>query len=115
MTDSSKSDARHPATDPAHDSNDNAFNQPTGYSGQGYLRDREVEEGREHPSGHPLTGDPSTHGGVDQAQDGKRDIPPESGKRGWVDLQTGEVHGSGSGAGGGDAGEDFDAGTPGGA
>jgi hypothetical protein len=35
-------------------------------------------------------------------------IPPENGARGWVDQKTGAVHGSGSGAGGGQPGEDFD-------
>ncbi|MBJ6120845.1 hypothetical protein [Sphingomonas mollis] len=113
MTDPSKPDASHPGADPAHDPSDNAFDQPTGYSGQGYLREREEAEGRKHPSGHPLTGDASTHDAIDQTQDEKRDIPPDSGKRGWVDAKTGEVHGSGSGAGGGNGGEDIDAGTPG--
>ena len=108
MTVPSKPDARHAAH-----SSDNAFDQPTGYSGQGYLREREEEEGRKHPSGHPLTGDPSRHDTTDQAHTEKRDIPPETGKRGWVDAKTGEVHGSGSGAGGGNAGEDIDGGTPG--
>lgn len=36
-------------------------------------------------------------------------IPPEDGKRGWIDQKTGAVHGSGSGAGGGQPGEDFSA------
>lgn len=36
------------------------------------------------------------------------DLPPENGKRARVDPATGEVHGAGSGAGGGNAGEDFD-------
>lgn len=38
----------------------------------------------------------------------KRDIPPENGKRAWIDSATGTVHGSGVGAGGGSEGEDFD-------
>jgi hypothetical protein len=45
--------------------------------------------------------------GADEATDG-RDIPPEAGKRAYIDNKTGEVHGSGSGAGGGNAGEDID-------
>lgn len=35
-------------------------------------------------------------------------IPPENGKRASFDEATGAVHGSGSGAGGGNPGEDFD-------
>ena len=42
-------------------------------------------------------------------------IPPESGTRGWIDQKTGTVHGSGSGAGGGQPGEDFDRDVAGGA
>ncbi len=40
-----------------------------------------------------------------------RDIPPENGKRASIDRRTGEVHGSGVGAGGGSPGEDFDSDT----
>lgn len=36
------------------------------------------------------------------------DIPPDNGKRASVDPKTGEVHGSGVGAGGGSPGEDMD-------
>ncbi|MCW6534236.1 hypothetical protein [Sphingomonas lycopersici] len=36
------------------------------------------------------------------------DLPPDNGKRARVDPATGEVRGAGSGAGGGNAGEDFD-------
>ncbi|MCU6453446.1 hypothetical protein LPN01_05080 [Sphingomonas sp. A2-49] len=35
------------------------------------------------------------------------DIPPDNGRRASIDPRTGEVHGSGSGAGGGNPGEDF--------
>ena len=42
-----------------------------------------------------------------------RDIEPENGKRAYLDPKTGEVHGSGAGAGGGNPGEDLDDG-PGG-
>ncbi|WP_375398553.1 hypothetical protein [uncultured Sphingomonas sp.] len=38
----------------------------------------------------------------------QRDIPPDNGKRASIDTRTGAVHGSGSGAGGGNPGEDFD-------
>lgn len=37
-----------------------------------------------------------------------RDIPPDNGRRASIDPATGEVHGSGTGAGGGQPGEDFD-------
>ncbi len=37
-----------------------------------------------------------------------RDIPRESGKRAYIDNRTGEVHGSGASAGGGNPGEDID-------
>lgn len=42
------------------------------------------------------------------------DIPPDAGRRAYIDEKTGEVHGSGAGAGGGNATEDYDADTPGG-
>ena len=41
-------------------------------------------------------------------------IPPEAGKHAHVDPKTGEVHGSGASAGGGNAGEDYDDDTTGG-
>jgi hypothetical protein len=39
---------------------------------------------------------------------GTPDIPPENGKKAWIDSATGRVHGSGVGAGGGSSGEDYD-------
>ena len=36
------------------------------------------------------------------------DLPPDNGRRAAIDPATGEVHGSGAGAGGGQPGEDFD-------
>jgi hypothetical protein len=42
------------------------------------------------------------------------DIPSEAGKRAYIDEKTGEVHGSGAGAGGGNPIEDYDTHTPGG-
>jgi hypothetical protein len=41
-------------------------------------------------------------------------IPPDAGKRAFVDEKTGEVHGSGAGAGGGTGAEDYDHDTSGG-
>ena len=36
------------------------------------------------------------------------DIPPDNGRRAFFDKKTGAVHGSGTGAGGDNPGEDFD-------
>ncbi len=47
-------------------------------------------------------------GGLDPSSPATRDIPPENGRRASIDPVTGEVHGSGVGAGGASAGEDFD-------
>ena len=51
--------------------------------------------------------DGARNAGADEAADG-RDIPPEAGKRAYNDNKTGEVHGSGSSADGGNPGEDID-------
>ncbi len=103
-----------PLPDPAPDraAPTRPFDADTGYSGQDYRRASEEAEGRGHPSGHPLTGDPAINAPVG-ADDARRDIPRDNGKRGWVDPATGEVHGSGAGAGGGNPGEDLDTATPG--
>ena len=101
----------HPNVDPERDISSNPFDNPDGYFGQDYSPEREAEMGRQNPSGHPLTGD---HSAVTQPSEDphSRDIPPENGRRAWSDPETGEVHGSGSGAGGGNDGEDFDDATP---
>lgn len=79
----------------------NNFDRKDGYSGQDYNRNREAEEGKKTPSGtvaaRPGEADPS-----------QEDFPPEAGRRAFFDPNTGEVHGSGSGAGGGNPGEDYD-------
>ncbi|RZL85765.1 MAG: hypothetical protein EOP66_00585 [Sphingomonas sp.] len=41
-------------------------------------------------------------------------IPPDAGRRAYIDEKTGEVHGSGAGAGGGNPTEDYDTDTSGG-
>lgn len=69
-----------------------------GYSGQEYDADdfaanRLLRESGEGP----------TH----SAQSGDDRFPPENGRRASFDGRTGEVHGSGVGAGGGNPGEDF--------
>lgn len=87
------------------------FDNLSGYSGQEYSREdaqRLVAEdpgGRVNPRGDP-------HRVVPEEGD-RRDIPPDNGVRAYFDPESGEVHGSGVGAGAGDAGEDFDTGTPG--
>ena len=104
----------HPAVDREHDPSRNPFDEPASQTGQAYSQDRERAMGRAGPSGHPLVGD---HATVDPPHDDPEghDLPPENGRRAWIDPHSGEVHGSGSGAGGGNEGEDFDEQTPGGA
>lgn len=72
------------------------FNRPEGYSGQGYRRADEDALGLR-------AADPPV-----PAPDGHPDLPSDNGARASVDPVTGEVHGSGMGDGGGQAGEDFD-------
>jgi hypothetical protein len=69
-----------------------------GYSGQefdaeNFAADRALQESAEAPKR-------STAGADDR-------FPPENGRRASFDERTGEVHGSGVGAGGGNPGEDF--------
>lgn len=81
--------------DPERPRRGNAFDQPTGYSGQDYRVDRERAEGRR---------------GADPAfrpHDDGADLPPDNGARASVDPRTGEVHGAGAGTGGGNPGEDL--------
>ncbi len=89
------------AVDPGRDPDRNPFDTDTGLYGQEYHRDREAAMGRQAPSGtvaaHP------GEAGPDNA-----DLPPDNGRRASFDPATGAVHGSGSGAGGGNPGEDFD-------
>lgn len=40
------------------------------------------------------------------------DLSDDNGRRGYIDQRTGEVHGSGADAGGGQPGEDFDSDAP---
>lgn len=82
----------------------NAFDRDDGYSGQDYDRTREAAEGAKAPSGtvaqRPTDAAPSDCG--------EADLPPDAGRRAFFDPKTGEVHGSGTGAGGGNPGEDYD-------
>jgi hypothetical protein len=91
----------HPQVDPERTTPHNAFDTPTGYSGQEYDRDRgAAQDASEADRRSP----PSS------ADD--RDIPPDAGHRATI-AANGEVRGSGAGAGGGAAGEDYDEGSPG--
>ena len=99
----------HPDVDPGRPEPLNNFDRPTGFTGQAYSRDREVGDGHDRPSGHPLIGDTAR---VDRpvGDPAGRNIPVDNGRRASFDSVTGEVHGSGSGM-----GEDFDTATSGGA
>lgn len=77
------------------------FGKGEGYSGDEY-------DSADHAAERYLQNRDGAHNAsADEPADG-RDIPPEAGKRAYIDNKTGEVHGSGSGAGGGNAGEDID-------
>ena len=97
---------RHPEVDPERERTPKPFNDGRSYSGEDYHIKDEVAMGRAHPSGEATTWTP---GPTDPgATHHRRDIPPEVGKRAWSDPVTGEVHGSGTGDGGGAAGENYD-------
>ncbi len=83
------------------DRNADGFGKGKGYSGDEYDNSDHAAER------HLQNRDAAHNAGADEVADG-RDIPPEAGKRAYIDNKTGEVHGSGSGAGGGNAGEDID-------
>ena len=86
--------------DPERPRDSNEFDRPAGYSGQGYTIGRDLAEGAR-------AADPAFRSQVDG-----RDIPVDEGHRASADRDTGEVHGSGAGIGGGNPGEDFDSATP---
>ena len=80
---------------------DDGFGTGDGYSGDEYdsvnhAAERHLQNRDRAPGADPA-----------DTADG-RDIPPEAGKRAYIDNKTGEVHGSGAGAGGGNPGEDID-------
>ena len=81
--------------DPGRPRDANAFDQPEGFFGQKYDVAKEAAEGR-RTADRPSTAPASL------------DTPPDNGRRATIDPATGEVHGSGVGAGGGQPGEDFD-------
>ena len=83
------------------DRTEDGFGKGEGYSGDEYdSADHAAER-------HLQNRDGARNAGADEAADG-RDIPLEAGKRAYIDNKTGEVHGSGSSAGGGNPGEDID-------
>lgn len=82
------------------------FGKGKGYSGDEY-------DSADHAAERYLQNREGAHdAGADEPANG-RDIPPEAGKRAYIDNRTGEVHGSGSSAGGGNPGEDIDLDTSG--
>ncbi len=90
-----------PKVDPDRNTAGNPFDNQDGLYGLEYSREREAALGAKAPSGTVAArpGDPAP------PQDPA--IPPDNGRRASFDPRTGEVHGSGSGAGGGNPGEDF--------
>lgn len=90
--------------DPERPRDAGPFDQQQGFSGEDYSPERERAEGRAHPSGE--VNPDATRADAPEAH--RRDIPPEDGHRAYFDPATGEVHGSGVGAGGGVEGEDYD-------
>ncbi len=99
----------HPAVDPERTRPTNPFDHDAGVSGQSYSRERDEQLRRDDPPG-AVAAKP----GPREEPSRGRDIPPENGSRAWIDPKTGEVHGSGAGAGGA-PGEDYDSDRAGGA
>lgn len=102
-TDERRADAPldHAEVDPERSHQPKPFNRASGYSGEGYSEADERALGADLPSGTVA------------ARPGERvadpaPVPPDNGQRASFDPVTGAVHGSGSGAGGGNPGEDFD-------
>lgn len=87
-------------TDPQHNRKP-AFDKDEGKFGQGYTLDDERKLARDMPTGS-VAAQESTVREEDPL------LPPDNGRRASFDPVTGEVRGSGVGAGGGAAGEDMD-------
>ena len=87
--------------DPERPRDSNPFDRQDGLYGLDYDKDREAALGERLPSG-TVAARPGDSG---PPQDPA--MPPDNGRRAWFDPATGAVHGSGSSAGGGNAGEDF--------
>lgn len=84
-----------------------AFDKESGKFGQGYTLEDERRLGAQMPAGS-VAPRPS------QVDDQDPGMPPENGRRASFDPVTGEVRGSGAGAGGGNPGEDMEADRAGG-
>jgi len=96
-----------PEIDPTVPQTGNNHGEADGYSGQEpgtYASPTPTEA----DAGAVRGGMPADRGSGPGAGQDASDIPPEAGHRATVDQRTGEVHGSGAGAGGGRAGEDLD-------
>lgn len=78
-----------------------AFDKDEGKFGQGYSLEEERKLGAQMPAGS-VAPRPS------RVTDDNAAMPPDNGKRASFDPVTGEVRGSGAGAGGGNPGEDFE-------
>ncbi|MBB4618393.1 hypothetical protein [Sphingomonas abaci] len=94
-----------PATDDSQEMRDNPTGTKGHYSGQEY-----DSHARKNP---PQVAVGAGEGGVarhpiDATHAPGEAIPEEAGRRAHVDQRTGEVHGSGMGAGGGSEGENYD-------
>lgn len=102
MTDTHPRDS-HPNVDPERTPK-SAFDGNDSYSGQNYTRERERAE-------YEQTSEERVRSASSEETEWHRDgdgavHPTEAGKHASFDRNTGEVHGSGSGAGGGNPGED---------
>jgi hypothetical protein len=80
---------------------DDGFGKGDGYSGDEY-------DSMDHAAERHLQNRDRAPGVESVERDDGRDIPREAGKRAYIDNKTGEVHGSGASAGGGNPGEDID-------
>ncbi|MBM7406298.1 MULTISPECIES: hypothetical protein [Sphingomonas] len=111
MNDTGPFDRDHPHVDPQRTEPKNAFDRSDGASGQEYTPERALAEYGDSPVA------PVHQSGLPQgdavAPEGQ-DLPPDNGSRAWINQKTGEVHGSGAGAGGGNPGEDYDSDRQGG-
>lgn len=90
-----------PKIDPERNPEGNPFDSDKGFYGLDYNKDREAALGKQQPSG-TVAAEPTDDGPPRDPA-----LPPENGRRASFDPATGEVHGSGSGTGGGNPGEDF--------
>lgn len=94
--------------DPDHGPRPDPIDTPGGVTDDGYAVRAEADMGRDNPSGTVDARPGDRHPPQNPA------LPPENGRRASFDPRTGEVHGSGSGAGGGNPGEDFESDPAGG-